>query len=494
MARIRIAQRFALFFLPALLAQLDTRLEAAAIKVLSGKIRAIDAKAGTVTVAPGNPGPDQVLRVARGSIIAIGMESAELSRLAAGQRVTIFYDPQTRLVSKLRAVAEAASGSKPMAKEAEGRGGLIETKRTVLRPAFPDRTGQSSNTEAERNREYKLTIAPARSIHGVYSYEVSLPHVRATDWEVFTPRPPELPGQTGMRARLSPGGEPATDVGPKHRPLLVAHIPADSPARVRAVSVRAEYWGTLLARHLARRWPGESIEPPQPLAPQDRAAALARGGSYDVDSPAFRKWLADHRLSRGPREGQIEYARRVFLAIKRSFSYEYDETMDRHASRTCASGRSDCGGMAVVFAAALRAHDIPARVLVGRWARSAEAGARLGKSGYYQSHVKAEFYADGVGWVPVDPSMAVVYDRDPDGLRYFGRDEGDFLTLHVDPDLVLGTLRFGPQSIFCSNGPLPFWVSGSGSTDSPKVREDWQVEERRPDRSRPTTASARAFE
>lgn len=496
MTRIRIAQRFALLILPTLLVQVGAGLEAASITVLSGKIRTIDTKAGTVTVTPGNPGPDQVLRVARGSIIAIGSENAELSRLSAGQRVTVFFDPQTRLVSKLRAVAESASKPMTTTKGAEDRGGLVETKRTVLRPAFPDRSGSgaASNPEAERNREYKLAVAPARSIHGVYSFEMTLPHVRASDWEVFAPQPPELPGQTGMRARLSPGGERATDMDPRRRPLLVAHIPADSPARVRAVSVRAEYWGTLLARRLERRWPGESIEPPQPLAPQDRAVALARGGSYDLDSPAFRKWLADHRLNRGPREGQIDYARRVFLAIKQSFSYEYDEMMDRHASQSCATRRSDCGGMSVVFASALRAHDIPARVLIGRWAKSAEPGARLGNNGYYQSHVKAEFYADGVGWVPVDPSMAVVYDRNPDGVRYFGNDDGDFLTLHVDPDLVLGTLHFGPQSMFCSNGPLPFWVSGSGSLDNRKVRQEWQVEERPLSRSRPTTASARASE
>ena len=38
----------------------------------------------------------------------------------------------------------------------------------------------------------------------------------------------------------------------------------------------------------------------------------------------------------------------------------------------------------------------------------------------------AEFFADGVGWVPVDPS-----------LGHFGGDAGNFLTFHVDPDVTL---------------------------------------------------------
>jgi hypothetical protein len=41
-----------------------------------------------------------------------------------------------------------------------------------------------------------------------------------------------------------------------------------------------------------------------------------------------------------------------------------------------------------------------------------------------------------VGWVPVDIS-SIVEKKGAHPLVYFGSDKGDFLTLHVDPDMIL---------------------------------------------------------
>jgi transglutaminase-like putative cysteine protease len=120
----------------------------------------------------------------------------------------------------------------------------------------------------------------------------------------------------------------------------------------------------------------------------------------------------------------------------------------------------------------LRAHAIPARALTGRWALSAERGP--GKEAYDQQHVKAEFFAKGVGWVPVDPALAVVYDKTPDGLRYFGNDEGDFVTMHLDNAMVLDTVYFGRKTVDWLQAPA-YWVSGEGSFDGLVTKEKWQV-------------------
>ncbi len=100
----------------------------------------------------------------------------------------------------------------------------------------------------------------------------------------------------------------------------------------------------------------------------------------------------------------------------------------------------------------------------------------MGEVAYYQQHAKAEFFAEGVGWVPVDLSSAVLHDSTPDGLRYFGNDSGDSLAMHFDHDLVLDTIHFGHQSTPWLQGAA-YWVSGGGTLDGLQTREDWKVKE-----------------
>jgi transglutaminase-like putative cysteine protease len=71
---------------------------------------------------------------------------------------------------------------------------------------------------------------------------------------------------------------------------------------------------------------------------------------------------------------------------------------------------------------------VPARQLAGH---NAISGKRGTSASDLQYHVRAEFFADGVGWVPVDVAFGVVASD-----AHFGNDAGDHLRLHVDPDLV----------------------------------------------------------
>ncbi len=129
--------------------------------------------------------------------------------------------------------------------------------------------------------------------------------------------------------------------------------------------------------------------------------------------------------------------------------------------------------MAAVFVAACRANGVPARMLVGRWASSAKA-PKKGVEYEGQWHVKAEFYARGIGWVPVDLSSAVVWDKSPEGLRYFSNDPGDFLTLHLDHDLVWDTVHWGKATATYLQG-FDWRVSGEGKIDPFTTRETWVV-------------------
>ena len=129
--------------------------------------------------------------------------------------------------------------------------------------------------------------------------------------------------------------------------------------------------------------------------------------------------------------------------------------------------------MSIVFASAAPALGDPDAAPHRSLGRVFEAPGRLTERMNDQVHVKAEFFAQGVGWVPVDLSSAVLHDRSPEGLRYFGNDSGDFVTFHVDSDMTVETY-FGRRTIEWLQVPS-YWVIGVGSLDGLTTRSAWKV-------------------
>jgi transglutaminase-like putative cysteine protease len=170
------------------------------------------------------------------------------------------------------------------------------------------------------------------------------------------------------------------------------------------------------------------------LPDPDRALFLRQSAHFNYQSTEVVRWMLKNALARKPDEDEVDFARRVFQFVVRNFQYEYLGEQNRSASNVCTTGKSDCGGLAVLFCTVMRSQGIPARTLAGRWANSAKPDEKIGRVSYFQEHVKAEFFAQNVGWVPVDLSSAVLHDRSAEKLAYFGNDRGDFLTLHLDND------------------------------------------------------------
>jgi len=197
-------------------------------------------------------------------------------------------------------------------------------------------------------------------------------------------------------------------------------------------------------------------------------------------SPSFQDWLDGHELRRQPKEGEIDFARRVFLAITSAIQYVEGSELDRLASHVCKAGKSDCGGLSIVFSSALRANGIPARVWSGRWARNSGPGRNAADEPY----VKAAFFATGVGWVPVDLGSALLLDKSPKGLEFFGTDNADFLIMHLDTDLEFDTVFFGRKTVEFVQAPV-FWVSGSGSLDDFKLLVTSRIQSKPLNLSRP---------
>jgi hypothetical protein len=324
---------------------------------------------------------------------------------------------------------------------------------------------------------YSLKIAETQRIEAVLTYQIEMPKLVAQEWIVFAARAPELPGQIRVSTTLEPNGKPAFELSADHRPIVTARIAALGGGREKEITVHVKYEATLRSRHLIAIKRGGGVRAGtqgiEVLSDQTRQAALELGGLFDGKAERLSKWVREHQLNRRTDESDVEFARRVFVAMKKDFSYDYKSEMDRHASAVCKAGKSDCGGLAVLLVTILRANDIPARTLVGRWAESAKPKDRIEDLPYFQTHVKAEFFARGIGWVPVDIALGLK-DQRGDGLYFFGNDDGNFLTMHVDPHLRLDTIHFGKKDLEFMQG-LAYWVVGRGSVDPTHTHEKWEV-------------------
>jgi hypothetical protein len=309
-----------------------------------------------------------------------------------------------------------------------------------------------------RQPSYTLVVSSANRVRDELTFGFKTPRLQAENWVVYVARLPELAGQTDVRSSLDHGGRHVRELGALGRSLLFARVPVKGAKWRDGLTVRVEYEATLLVRRLERRKPETPVAPVAPLGPRERRPALAGGHPFDFASTAFQGWLDEHKLRRGPDEEEVDFARRVFVEIKKRFRYVQANEIDRLASHVCEASRSDVGGLAIVFVSALRANGIPARLLSGRWARPSEPGRNAAD----EPHVKAEFFATGVGWVPADIGSAVHSEKPPDGLDDFGRENGDFLTLHVDTEIEIDTIYFGRKTIEWLQAPS-IWVTGTGT-------------------------------
>jgi transglutaminase-like putative cysteine protease len=321
---------------------------------------------------------------------------------------------------------------------------------------------------------YRLDSRQVARIEATITYNVRCEKLQASEWLLFAPVPPKTAGQTDVSSLMTPAGKEITDLSNLKRPLLLARVAANNDDLKQAVSMKIVYRATLWSRRLRPRRTGEAAPPVEELSAPEREVALRSTGDLSFDRDEFKDWQTEFKLTRGKDEPEIDFARRVFSTIRKQFTYNYQPEMDRTPAAVCQAGKSDCGGLSNLLVATLRSQDIPARTLAGRWAISADPNEKLNGHAYYQYHVKAEFFAAGVGWVPVDIASGILHDRSHEGLYYFGYDPGDFIAQHIDGNLEVDTIHFGKQELPVLQRPA-FWVTGSGTLDDLQVTEGWTV-------------------
>lgn len=322
---------------------------------------------------------------------------------------------------------------------------------------------------AQQTPAYVIQSKPVRTVEATYSFQAIYRAFKATDWVLFVAKPPDLPSQTVAKVATLPAGNDLTEQSPERQTVIRTFVRPATESQRSTVKLVVRTEATLQERRLVRLPPDKEAPAVPPLADNRRKVALAATPRMNFNSEAFQKWLDANELRKRKEESDVDFARRVFLTIRRTMHYQRPFDHDGKASTTCRAGRGDCGCMTAVFVSALRANGVPARELAGRLVESEKPF----EQSEYGIHITAEFFADRIGWVPVDPT-AGIGDRSRGGLTYFGYDPGHLLVLHLDGDLVVETRLFGKRSLDRLQ-TVALWARGTGKFENPEITEDWQI-------------------
>ncbi len=229
-----------------------------------------------------------------------------------------------------------------------------------------------------------------------------------------------------------------------------------------------------MSRQLRLLHPGEQA----PLVPNlsvEQVKLFTHFSETPEPNPApLREWMERVGLKRKDGESDLVFAYRVFRHIKDHFHYE-SPAGDQSASAVCGKGKSDCYGLSNLFIAVLRDNAVPARKLIGRMANSGKMydPASATAAGEGKEHVKAEFFARSIGWVPID-AAAAVSSPDAGAFAFFGNDPGDFITFSNDPYGTTETFVAGKLWGVAAQDVGIWWRAGD-PTRKIRIEKTWTV-------------------
>lgn len=322
---------------------------------------------------------------------------------------------------------------------------------------------------AQTPPQFHMETLPGKRVQASETYVFDYPDAKALDWDIFAAKPPVINDhQDRISATMEiagyGNGKEEPDLSTYTRPVLHAIVPASTPVLKKHLAVTVTYTATVYPRQLML---GPPITPVEPLTALTREAYLATDREQDFTDKNFQNWLDINHLRKQPQDSDLDIAYRAYQFIKQHYTYKWT-TQDHRASKLCGDSWSDCGGVSTLFVATMRANKIPARVLIGRSLYSGTADDTNA-----QCHAKSEFFAAGIGWVPIEMSGALG-TPDSESPKFFGLFNGDLLVLHRGIDLTLKTAHFGTQTAGVMQG-LCWWCHGEGTLTTGKITGTWTV-------------------
>ena len=284
------------------------------------------------------------------------------------------------------------------------------------------------------------------------------------------PVPPDTGNQHIESFSSSLKGQFETDAE-GHR-LVVATI-RHGEGDPRRVHWHVEITGVFQTRQLVDGPPSDTArEIPSPAPGQ----FLASTESINWKDSAFQDWLDNTRLRRANGESAVAFGERVYNYFRVHGRYVYPPVSAWTSAACCQRLRTDCGGFSLVFTAACRANNIPARLLVGQCFKARKLpNGTVALTGGRQAHVIAEFFDPRIGWIPEDISSTFLHMPGYGDLDFFGRDPGYFFAWHTDTDFHFDTPRKADAHVQWIQNPN-LWFSENADDANDTVSHSWNVE------------------
>jgi hypothetical protein len=156
-------------------------------------------------------------------------------------------------------------------------------------------------------------------------------------------------------------------------------------------------------------------------------------------------------------------ARTFYDFVVDTVAYERRGEGLRGAKKLLTTGKGECGDFSALFVALCRAKGIPARPVVGYWA----------KTGLDNVHVWAEFYIEPFGWIPVDLNVGQFISDKKE--YYFGNMDNERVILHKGYNIPLNPPL--PNGSTAEHLQTPhWWFWGSGNIYTMRIeRTTWTV-------------------
>jgi len=285
---------------------------------------------------------------------------------------------------------------------------------------------------------YKLQYYPIREVQCTSSSNRHVTGGAATGWYWYQLLPPPTPRQK-VTLTVTPAAQNGWTQGASRQPLLWLRQQFKQPQDDVAMEVSVHYKGTIYATDLVPLRPGEAAPKVTPLTPAQIRHFTQPTKAIDYNSSEVQRWLTQAKLRKGADESDLDFGRRVFVAMARTFEWNSAHGSNNTASLVVHDKAGVCGGLSIAYAAALRANGVPAKVTNLQMVDQNYDGTEN------MGHANNEFYAAGIGWVPSDLTPGQAEKGGDDAiLQYFGHDSGDALIeFDGDDEFEVDTGSFG---------------------------------------------------
>jgi hypothetical protein len=149
------------------------------------------------------------------------------------------------------------------------------------------------------------------------------------------------------------------------------------------------------------------------------------------DKYAAAQWAKQHELVRGLDERDVMFANRLLECIKRKLRFKFVPTGVRGVTGCVKNGYGACGELNALAVAVIKLNNIPARTRPGR---NSWKDVPFGPENTDSYHVAAEFWGEGIGWIPIEAS-AIGTAQNEKGLElkpFLGTADGIHVTKHYN--------------------------------------------------------------